>query len=395
MLIGLVGKPNAGKSTFFKACTLADVLIAPYPFATIKPNRGMGYVKIDCIDKEFNTQCMPRTGYCIQHKRFVPVELMDVAGLVEGASRGRGLGNQFLDDLRQADCFIQIVDASGETDAEGKITKGYNPVNDVKMLENEIDLWYVGILNKVWRTFARTIQNTKENFAKAVSKQFSGLKVSEDDVKNVLLKLNYDVTRPAEWTEEQLYAFAHALRVLTKPMIIAANKMDKPDASGNLKKLKQVHADAIIVPCSADSELALREANRAGLIEYIPGDKDFKINNSKTTEKQKQALLSIKKSVLDVYGSTGIQEILNKAVFDMLQYIAVFPAGVAKLADSKGNILPDCFLVPKGTTALDFAFKLHTDIGKNFVKAMDARTKQAVGKEHILKHRDGIEIITR
>jgi len=395
MLIGLVGKPNAGKSTFFKACTLADVLIAPYPFATIKPNRGMGYVKIDCIDKEFNTQCMPRTGYCIQHKRFVPVELMDVAGLVEGASRGRGLGNQFLDDLRQADCFIQIVDASGETDAEGKITKGYNPVNDVKMLENEIDLWYVGILNKVWRTFARTIQNTKENFAKAVAKQFSGLKVSEDDVKHVLLKLNYDVTRPAEWTEEQLYAFAHALRVLTKPMIIAANKMDKPDASGNLKKLKQVHADAIIVPCSADSELALREANRAGLIEYIPGDKDFKINNSKTTEKQKQALLSIKKSVLDVYGSTGIQEILNNAVFDMLQYIAVFPAGVAKLADSKGNILPDCFLVPKGTTALDFAFKLHTDIGKNFVKAMDARTKQAVGKEHVLKHRDGIEIITR
>jgi len=397
MLIGLVGKPNVGKSTFFKAATLADVLIANYPFATIKPNHGMGFVKVDCIDKEFNTQCMPRTGFCINHIRFVPVELMDVAGLVEGASKGKGLGNQFLDDLRQADAFIQIVDVSGETDAEGKQTKGYNPVNDIKMLENEIDLWYLGILKKVWRTFARTIQLTKEkeNFAIGVAKQFSGLKVSDNDVKEVILKLKYNTEKPNDWTEEQLLAFAHELRVLTKPMIIAANKIDKEDAAENLKKLKNAHSDALIIPCAADSELALREAGKAGLIEYVPGEKDFKIQEGKITERQKQALQTIKTNVLDVYGSTGVQQILDTAVFKLLNHIAVFPAGASKLADSKGNILPDCFLVKQGTTALDFAFLLHTDLGKNFIRAINAKTKQVIGKEYILKHRDGIEIITR
>ena len=185
MLIGLVGKPSTGKSTFFKAATLAEVEIASYPFTTIKANHGIGYVRIDCIDKEFGVQCNPRTGFCINHIRFVPVELMDVAGLVEGASEGKGLGNQFLDDLRQADAFIQIVDASGMTDSGGKEGKG-DPIADIKMLENELDLWYLGILKKVWKTFSRGLQQSKENFARAVAKQFSGLKVDEEDVKRRL-----------------------------------------------------------------------------------------------------------------------------------------------------------------------------------------------------------------
>lgn len=394
MLLGLVGKPNCGKSTFFKACTLANVLIANYPFATIKPNHGMAYVRIDCIDSEFKTQCMPRTGYCIQHQRFVPVELMDVAGLVEGASEGKGLGNQFLDDLRQADCFVQIVDASGETDAGGKpISGGYDPTRDVKMLENELDLWYLGILSKVWKVFARTAEMQKSKFSEAVAKQFSGLKVSEDDVKKILLKLGYNSEKPSGWTEEQVKTFSHELRHLTKPMIIAANKADRPSSIENIKKLRDSYPELTIIPCSADSELALREASKAGLIDYIPGDKDFKIKKQ-LTDKQRDALESIKKNVLDKFNSTGVQAILNTAVFDLLKHIAVFPAGAHKLADSKGNILPDCYLVPQGTTALDFAFKVHTDLGKNFIRAIDARTKQVVGKEHKLKHRDGLEIIT-
>lgn len=392
MLLGLVGKPSCGKSTFFKSATLSDVLIASYPFATIEPNHGIGYVRVDALCKELNTKCNPRTGFCTGVTRFVPVELMDVAGLVEGASEGKGLGNKFLDDLRQADMFIQIVDISGTTDIEGREGEG-NPIEDVRMLENELNKWYLGIFTKVWEKMSRTIQTTKQNFATAVAKQFSGIRVKENDVKDVLIKLKLNPENPLSWTQEDLSNFCQTLRHLTKPMLIAANKIDKQGGKENLEKLKTEFPQLQIIPCSADSELSLRQAANAGLIEYTQGNSDFKINEEKVNERQKQALESIKKNVLEKFGNTGVQEVLDKAVFDLLKYIAIFPAG-SKLADSKGNILPDCFLLPQGSTALDFAYSLHTDIGDKFVKAIDVRTKTAVGKDHPLKHRDGIEIMT-
>ena len=394
MLIGLVGKPSCGKSTFFKSATLADVLIASYPFATIKPNNGIAYVKIDCIDKEFDTQCNPSKGYCVNNKRFVPIELTDVAGLVEGASKGKGLGNQFLDNLTAADALIHIVDISGETDAEGKETKDYNPLNDIKVLENELDLWYLGILKKVWKTLSKNIQTTKLDFSKAVAKQFSGLKIKEDDVREIVLKNSFNIEKPNEWTDKDLLDFAHELRHLTKPMIIAANKIDKPNSKKNLENLKEVYPNLTIIPCSADSELALREASKLQLINYTPGDPDFTIKGD-LNDKQKKALNNIKENVLIPYKSTGVQQVLNKVVFELLKYIAIFPASANKLADSKGNILPDCFLLPENSTALDFAYALHTDFGKNFIKAINARTKQAIGKDHKLKHRDALEIMTK
>ena len=391
MLIGVLGRPNAGKSTFFKAATLIDVLIANYPFATIKPNRGMAYVKIKDLAADFGKVSNPREGYVKSGWRFVPFELMDVAGLVEGASQGKGLGNEFLNDLSTADAFIHVVDMSGENDSEGKPSQNHDPIKDIKVIETELDLWYLGILKKVWATFARTVEMQKKKFEEAVAKQFSGLKVAQEDVRHVLLKLSLNSEHPTAWSDEQLALFAQTLRKTTKPMIIAANKVDRPQGLKNYERIKTVF-DSRAIPCFADGELSLRQADKAGLISYIPGEGKFEVKGA-LSEKQKTALDMIQE-IMGTFGSTGIQSVLNTAVFDVLKYVAIYPAG-AKLSDSKGNVLPDCFLMPPGTTALDFAFRLHTDIGRGFVKAIDIKTKQAVGRDHVLKNGDGLEILTK
>ncbi len=399
MLIGLVGKPSVGKSTFFKAATLAEVEIASYPFTTIKANHGVGYVKVECLEKEFNTKCNPAHGFCIDGNRFVPVELMDVAGLVPGASEGKGLGNQFLDDLREADVFIHIVDLSGTTDAEGKPLKegsDYSVVDDVNFLEEELDKWFLNIFMKVWKSFARKTEMENLKFSESIANQFSGLKINEDQVKDVLRELNLP-ERPTAWSENQIKNFVSSLRHKSKPTIIAGNKIDTEKGAANYQLLRDTFPKMIVMPCSADSELALREASKAELIDYIPGEKTFSVKKGKSlNEKQKQALDKIKENVLDKYvEGTGVQQILNNAVLGLLNYIAVFPASANKLADSKGNILPDCFLMPQGSTALDFAYKVHKDLGDNFIRAINAKTKQTVGKEYELKDGDGLEIIAR
>jgi len=318
---------------------------------------------------------------------------MDVAGLVPGASEGKGLGNQFLDDLRQADVFVHIVDVSGTTDETGKPAEDYDVTKDVVFLEDELNKWYLGILMKVWKSFARKAELEGDNFARAVATQFSGLKVNEDHVKKVFSKLKFS-HKPSTWTNEELLQFASELRKETKPMIIAANKVDTSHGKYNYEKLLKEFPDMKIIPCSADSELALREAAKAGIIDYTPGEKEFSIKGN-LNDRQKQALDKIKKEVLDDFEfGTGVQEILNYAVLNLLKYIAIFPAGAHKLADSKGRVLPDCFLLPPNSTALDFAFFLHTDFGNNFLRAIDARTKRVLGRDYALKHRDALEIVT-
>jgi ribosome-binding ATPase YchF (GTP1/OBG family) len=395
MLIGIVGKANVGKSTFFKSITLVDVLIANYPFATIDPNKAFAFVRIDCVDKDFNVQCNPRFGMCANHQRFVPVEVMDVAGLVPGAHLGKGMGLTFLDGLRQADAFVHVVDMAGSTNEKGEsVTPGtYDPANDIRFLEVELDMWVFGIIKKGWEKTSRTLQQEKGQVVKALAKQLSGLNISESLVEEILKKLKLPLERPAEWTDEQLKEIAVTVRARSKPMIIAANKMDLPSAEANLTRIRKEFPQLTIIPISAEAELTLRTAAKAGLIDYLPGDKDFTIKGN-VNPKQKDALEYIRKSVLHKYGGTGAQTVLNTAVFELLKYMAIFPGGVNKLADKDGNVLPDCFLLPPGSTALDFANKIHTDLAKNFVAAMDVKTKRKIGRDTLLKHRDVVEILT-
>jgi ribosome-binding ATPase len=396
MLVGVVGKPNVGKSTFFKAATLAEAEIANYPFATIKPNSGVGFVKVDCADKDFNKQCKPRTGYCIHHKRFVPIEMIDVAGLVPGAHEGKGMGNIFLDDLRQADVLVHVIDAAGTTNQKGEtVNPGTNdPINDVRFLEVELDMWYLGILKKGWEKFARTVVQEKQEIHVALGKQLSGLHVTEVMVEDAINMLGLNKEKPQLWTEDNLKNLATTLRRKTKPMIIACNKMDIPQAEHNLERLKKEFPDYIFVACSAESELALREAAKANLIDYVPGSAEFRIKDeTKLNEKQLNALQFIK-NILAKFKSTGVQDVLDQAVFKLLGYMAIFPGGVSKLEDSEGRCMPDCFLLPAKSTALDFAYKLHTDLGNKFICAKDVRTKKTVGKEHLLKHLDVVEIVS-
>ncbi|HLD03122.1 MAG TPA: redox-regulated ATPase YchF [Candidatus Nanoarchaeia archaeon] len=395
MLLGIVGKPSTGKSTFFKAATLAEVDIAPYPFTTIKPNSAIGYVRTTCASKFFNTFSTPREGYVIGHNRFVPIQMIDVAGLVPGAHEGKGLGNQFLTDLSQADALVHIIDISGSTNEKGENVEplSYDPLNDVKFLEEEIDLWFKSIMTKNWGRFVRQVVGEKTDIAKAIHKQFSGLKIIEDYVNKAIVKLNLNKEQPDKWTDSNLQALCAELRHYSKPMIIAANKCDVPGSEKNIERLKKSFPDYVVIPCSADSELALRQAAKHGLIKYVPGDSTFEALPS-LNPSQKLALEAIRKNVLDKFGNTGVQQVLDHAIFRMLNYITIYPGGLNNLKDSEGRVLPDCFLMRKGSTALDFAFRLHTDFGKTFIRAINVKTKRTVGKEYVLEDGDVIEIIS-
>ncbi|MGZ4901350.1 MAG: redox-regulated ATPase YchF [Halobacteriota archaeon] len=383
--VALAGKPNTGKSTFFKAATLVDVEIANYPFTTIDANRGIAHVRSPCPCSELDLSC----SHCIDGARFVPIELIDVAGLVPEAHKGRGLGNAFLDNLRRAEAIINVIDATGSTDIEGNVlgTCSHDPLEDVYLLDKELSMWIAGIVRKNWQKLTKRAE--AGDVSHVIADQLAGLNISEYQTKAAVSILALNDKKLNSWTEQDIVQLSAELRQRTKPIIVAANKKDLATE----KALKQIEtACKGAVRTSGEAELALRLAAQKRLIDYIPGDRTFHI--LKPISQQQRRALERLQDFVEREG-TGVQECLNEAVLDVLQYIVVYPVeDENKFADKGGNILPDAFLLKKGQTARDLAFKVHTDIGRTFLYAVDARTRRRLGEHHELVDGDIVKIVS-
>lgn len=399
ILIGIVGKPSSGKSTFLNAACLTEAETSIIPFTTIDPNKGVSYVRTECVCHELGLKDNPKNSRCINGNRYIPINLLDVAGLVPNAHKGKGLGNKFLNDLSRADVLIHIVDVTGSLDSNGqRIGAGKNdPLDDIQFLEREINLWFKKILEREdWEKFKRTFKRQRMEFLNGLHERLSGLKVNKIHIKLALKKSELERKNPNDWNQKDLLKFASELRKLAKPILVVANKIDKEKNPKKIKILQEKY-DGPIIPCSALAEFYLRKYDESNRIKYNPGSNDFHFLKEKSFSKNELEMLKkIKSEILEKYGGTGVQSALNYAIFNIMNQICVYPvSNVNTYSDKNQNILPDAFLVKNGSNLREFVKKkIHSDLSENFLFGIDARTKKRLGEDYKLKNRDIIKIVT-
>ncbi|MDE1865476.1 MAG: YchF-related putative GTPase [Candidatus Micrarchaeota archaeon] len=385
MLIGIIGAPNKGKSTLFSALTMHDVAIADYPFTTIDPNKGIAYATDKCPHVELGVGCKARNSLCVNGIRQIPVNVMDVAGLVEGAHLGKGMGNKFLNDLASADALVIVADASGKTDAAGNPTSSHDPVEDVEMVRDELAEW----LSDIIRRHMKAISKQSDGIS-ALAEVLTGLKIGKDTIAAAVAKNELSSSR-VEWDDEGVAKFSATILEYAKPWIVVANKMDSPGSESGASSLERKYGKERVFRMSSAVELALEKAERSGMIKWA-GERDFSIVGNASAE-QKRAL-DYMRSYLAGHGMAS-RALINRVVFELLGNIVVYPVeDEHKYSDSMGNVLPDAILLHKGATAQDLAAVIHTEIADKMLYAIDARKKMRMAKDHRLQDGDIVKIVS-
>ena len=394
--IGLIGKTNTGKTTFFNSATLSSEEISSYPFTTKSPMIGIAHAITLCVHSEFKIQDNPNNSKCIDGWRYIPIELIDLPGLIKDAWKGKGLGNQFLSIAAQSDAILHVVDASGGIDSTGKITTAGtgDPVSDFADIEEELSMWYQKILEGNREKVSKLIK-TGSDILDAITDLYRGIGVNKNHVKETLLETNLAETSFDDFDMNDSKKFATYLRKISKPTLIVANKIDIDGADKNFARLRERYNDSIVIPVSGDSEFSLRRAEQKGLIKYIPGSEQFEIIESdKLNEKQINALNFIKKGIMGEYMRTGVQFAINVAIFKLLKMNSIYPVADEKnFADKKGNVLPDLILLKNGATINDLAKEIHTDLTKGLIYGKDLRYNLRLPIDYQLRDRDVISLV--
>ncbi len=378
--IGIAGKPNAGKSTLFSSITGTMVAIGNYAFTTIEPNEGVGFMDTRCPHIDLNKKCNPRHGRCENGVRYVPVLMVDVPGLIEGSSTGKGMGNAFMDSLRDTTAIINLLDPVGE---ERNILSPDELKEEAEKTEEEIVSWFSSRFSSDWDKLVRKYAQVKVPLEDILLQKGGFFNLRLKDIREILSRHRFP-DEIAKWTDDDRKEFSKVVMTEIKPIIRVVNK-------GDLIEKREDYVKNGFTIISSDYELSLEKAYSAGLISNLT---DI-LPTEKANEKQRAALEMIRSSY-EKGDMHRIFDVISDIIKNKLSRIVVYPVyDESKWTDKDGNVLPDAFIMTRGDTAEDLAFAVHTDIGNGFIRAINARSKMVIGRTYELQDSDVIRIVAK